>query len=295
MSSTAISLLKSFDAMNELSLGISPCPNDTFMFHHLLHSNSLPLLDNLNLTIADVEELNQLCLAEKLKVSKVSFHVLGKLRDKYCLLNSGSALGRGCGPLIVTKNKLTSLSGKTVAVPGINTTAYLLLKCYAPDDIHIKEMLFSDIMPAVQSGKVDAGLIIHESRFTYQNIGLNLVADLGEWWENYTGLPIPLGGIIASRSLPKETILTLDSALKASVKKAMNSKWAEDKSMMDFILKNSQEISPDVLRSHIETYVNEESIELSSEGVAGIQKLFSVAEERGFIPKCDLPLMAPVQ
>lgn len=278
--------------MNELSLGISPCPNDTFMFHNLLH-NSDWAHDKLNLTIADVEELNQLCLQDKLQVSKVSFHVLGKLRQKYWLLNSGSALGRGCGPLIVSKDSSMSLHGKTVAVPGLNTTAYLLLKCFAPDEITIKEMLFSEIMPAVQSEEVDAGLIIHESRFTYKAAGLEMVVDLGEWWEELTGLPIPLGGIIASRELPVDTILKLDSALETSVRNAMDSQWTEDKDMMNFILTNSQEIEPEVLASHIKTYVNEESIQLSEEGVAGIKKLFQVAEDRGFIPKCSLPLMAP--
>ena len=233
--------------------------------------------------------------AGKLDISKVSFHVLGKLRDNYCLLNSGSALGRGCGPLIVTKESINTLERKTIAVPGMNTTAYLLLKCYAPDNIKIKEMVFSDIMPAVQNGEVDAGLIIHESRFTYQSLGLNLVVDLGEWWESYTGLPIPLGGIIASRSLPKETIIAIDRNLRKSVQTAMNSTWGSDRAMMDFIISNSQEIEPQVLRSHIETYVNEESIELSSEGIAGIEKLFEIAEERGFIPKSDLPLMAPTE
>ena len=281
--------------MNDLSLGISPCPNDTFMFHHLLNKSELHLTNNLNLTIADVEELNQLCLAGKLDMSKVSFHVLGKLREDYCLLNSGSALGRGCGPLIITKDSLKSLEGKTIAVPGINTTAYLLLKCYAPDNIEIKEMIFSDIMPAVQKGEVDAGLIIHESRFTYQNLGLKLVVDLGVWWENLTGLPIPLGGIIASRKLPKQTIIAIDQALKASVQDAMSSTWESDPEMMQFILSNSQEIEPEVLRCHIETYVNQESIRLSSEGISGIEKLFEVAEERGFIPKSSLPLMAPTQ
>ena len=278
--------------MNNLSLGISPCPNDTFMFYNLLYNGDWTH-DKLNLTIADVEELNQLCLKDQLDVSKVSFHVLGKLRHKYFLLNSGSALGRGCGPLIVSKNSDISLAGKTIAVPGLNTTAYLLLKCYAPDEITVKEMLFSDIMPAIQSGEVDAGLIIHESRFTYKNIGLEMIVDLGQWWEEYTKLPIPLGGIIASRKLPIETIIQLDSALKKSVKTAMNSNWPEDSGMMHFILSNSQEIEPDVLDSHIKTYVNEESMELSQEGIAGIEKLFQIAEKRGFIPECDLPLMAP--
>ncbi|MCM8535215.1 MAG: 1,4-dihydroxy-6-naphthoate synthase [Lentisphaeraceae bacterium] len=279
--------------MNDISLGISPCPNDTFMFYQLLHKSEWAEKLKANLTIADVEELNKLCLSESIDVSKVSFHVLGKLREKYFLLNSGSALGRGCGPLIICSEKNLQLSGKTIAVPGLNTTAYLLLKCYAPDDIEIKEMLFSDIMPAVKNGDVDAGLIIHESRFTYRDEGLELIADLGEWWETYSGLPIPLGGIIAKRSLPTELIKKIDTALKYSVTSALKSNWQTNDDMMKFILSNSQEILPEVLNSHIRTYVNDESIDLSMEGRKGIEKLFSVAEERGFIPKCDLPLFAP--
>lgn len=275
-----------------VSLGISPCPNDTFMFYHLLHKSKLAEANKLSLTIEDVEDLNKLCLSQQLEISKMSFHVFGKLRDKYYLLNSGSALGRGCGPLIISKDELSDLSGKTIAIPGLNTTAFLLLKCFAPDDIEVKEMLFSDIMPAVQRGEVDAGLIIHESRFTYKGLGLKLVRDLGDWWEETTGLPIPLGGIIASRDLPVEQIKDFDKTLCESINFALNCTWQEDDAMMKFILENSQEIEPDVLKAHIDTYVNEESIQLSEQGKAGIVKLFEVAEERGFIPKCDLPLFA---
>lgn len=272
------------------TLGISPCPNDTFMFHHFLHKSEFQ--DQVSLTMTDVEELNLLCLKNELQVSKVSFHVLGKLRDKYCLLQAGSALGRGCGPLIISKNELSSLSGKTIAIPGLNTTAFLLLKCFAPDDIHIKEMIFSDIMPAVERGEVDAGLIIHESRFTYHQRGLKLIVDLGEWWEGLTGLPIPLGGIIASRDLALDKIKLIDSTLKESIKAAMNSNWQNDQNLMAFIQKHSDEIEPDVLKAHIDTYVNEESLQLSDEGKEGIEKLFQTAEQRGFIPTCDLPLFA---
>lgn len=262
------------------------------MFYHLLHKSKLAAENSIDLTVEDVEDLNKLCLKEQLQISKMSFHVFGKLRDKYYLLNSGSALGRGCGPLIISKQKLSGLSGKTIAIPGLNTTAFLLLKCYAPDDIKIKEMLFSDIMPAVRNEEVDAGLIIHESRFTYENYGLKLVRDLGDWWEESTGLPIPLGGIIASRKLPLEQIMDFDRKLKLSIEFAMNCEWERNAAMMKFILDNSQEIEPSVLKAHIDTYVNEESVQLSEAGKSGIKKLFEVAEERGFIPKCELPLFA---
>jgi 1,4-dihydroxy-6-naphthoate synthase len=275
---------------SSFTLGISPCPNDTFMFHRLLHKSTLG--QNIDLRIADVEELNRLCLQGALDFSKVSFHLLGKLRRDYCLLASGSALGRGCGPLIVSKEKLDRLEGKTIAIPGANTTAFLLLKCFAPDSIKVREMIFSDIMPAVENGDVDAGLIIHESRFTYEKHGLQLVRDLGQWWEESTGLPIPLGGIIASRKLPKELILTVESFLQESVRQSLTENWRHDRELVDFISSHSQEIEPEVLDSHIRTYVNEESVELSKEGRRGIKKLFEIAEERGFIPPCELPLFA---
>ena len=236
------------------------------------------------LTVADVEQLNRLCLEERLQLSKVSFHVFGKLRDKYCLLNSGSALGRACGPLIITNKKITSLKGKTIAIPGLNTTAYLLLKCYAPDSIIVREMLFSDIMPAVQSGVVDAGLIIHESRFTYLEYGLKLVEDLGQWWEEETGLPIPLGGIIASRRLALEQIKAIDGSLKESIRWARQQGWQQQAAMMTFIMDHSQEMAPEVLEAHIDTYVNDESVQLSDDGQAGIVKLFEVAEKKRLYP-----------
>jgi 1,4-dihydroxy-6-naphthoate synthase len=277
----------------QYSLGISPCPNDTFMFHHLLYRSQWATQNKVDLTIADVEELNKLCLQEHLQFSKVSFHVLGKVREKYWLLNSGSALGRGCGPLVISKKPLKNLSGKVIGIPGMNTTAYLLLKCFAPDDIQIKEMLFSEIMPAIERGELDAGLIIHESRFTYKELGLSLIVDLGEWWESVSGLPIPLGGIIASRKLNTEVIKDFDIYLKESVQQAHQSDWENDHQLTQFILKHSHEISPNVLQAHIKTYVNEESIVLSDEGQKGIVELFKIAEKRNFIPTCNLPLMAP--
>ena len=276
----------------KISLGISPCPNDTFMFYHLLHRSSWAEQRKIKLHMADVEHLNQSCLKHELDFSKVSFHVLGKLRRDYCLLSAGSALGRACGPLIVARQKFTSLKGKTIAIPGMNTTALLLLKCYAPDDIFIKEMIFSDIMPAVINGEVDAGLIIHESRFTYANFGLKLIADLGAWWEDYSSLPIPLGGIIASRKLPYGLIREFDALLQESVRSMLRTDWQKSPELLEFIRSHSQEIEPEVLKAHIETYVNEESVALSDEGRRAVEKLFAVAEERGFIPPCELPLFS---
>lgn len=271
---------------SDFSLGISPCPNDTFMFYHFLHKSSFASQDKIKLNIADVEELNQLCLKEALDFSKVSFHLFGKLRKDYIMLSAGAALGFGCGPLIVSKEDLSAnqLAGKTIAIPGENTTAVLLLKCFLADtDVNFKTMIFSEIMPAIQNGDVDAGLIIHESRFTYEGLGLKLIQDLGEWWESETKLPIPLGGIIAKRSLPIEQLQAVDKALEESVNYAHNSKWREDEEFLGFIKEHAQEIEAEVLDKHIKTYVNEESAKLSQQAREAIKELFRIAEEKGLI------------
>ncbi|MDD2310878.1 MAG: 1,4-dihydroxy-6-naphthoate synthase, partial [Desulfuromonadaceae bacterium] len=206
----------------ELTLGFSPCPNDTFMFYPLVHG----LVDTGGLSyrerLEDVETLNQLALAGELDVSKVSYHALGHIRDRYALLRSGSALGRGCGPLLVAGTAIdpSDLRGRTIAVPGRYTTALLLLRLFDPALDKFIVMPFNEIMDAVLRGDVDAGLIIHESRFTYEGFGLHKLLDLGEWWEGETGLPIPLGGIVARRSLGADTIATVELALKGGVQYA---------------------------------------------------------------------------
>ena len=271
---------------SDFSLGISPCPNDTFMFYHFLHKSQFALDNKVKLKIADVEELNQLCLKETLDFSKVSFHLFGKLRKEYIMLSAGAALGFGCGPLIVSKEQIATseLSGKTIAIPGENTTAVLLLKCFlAGTNVTFKTMIFSEIMPAIQNGEVDAGLIIHESRFTYEGLGLKLIQDLGEWWESETQLPIPLGGIIAKRTLPVEQLKAVDKALEESVKFAHSSKWREDQAFLSFIKDYAQEIKAEVLDQHIKTYVNEESAKLSKQAREAIKELFRIAENKGLI------------
>src|SRR3990172_9494551 len=176
--------------MKKLSLGYSPCPNDTFIFYALAHKKVRGSLE-FSETLRDVETLNRMARRSELDVSKVSFNAFGHLREDYCLLHSGSALGRGCGPLIVAKKKINieDLAGKTIAIPGKMTTAYLLLQLFDPGITKVVEMAFDRIMNAVSFGTVDAGLIIHEGRFTYPGYGLVQLADLGEWWEEETGLP----------------------------------------------------------------------------------------------------------
>jgi 1,4-dihydroxy-6-naphthoate synthase len=273
-----------------LTLGFSPCPNDTFMFYPLVHR----LVDTSGLTfherLEDVETLNRLALAGELDVSKVSYHALGHIRDQYALLRSGSALGRGCGPLLVARNNLdpADLRGRQIAVPGQYTTALLLLRLLDPRLDNFVVMPFNEIMDAVLTGKAAAGLIIHESRFTYQDAGLHKLVDLGEWWEGETSLPIPLGGIVARRSLGADTIAVIERALRAGVTYAC-SHPAEAAS---YIREHAQEISDEVCAAHIGLYVNDFSTELGAEGERAIAELLRRAENSGIIPPSTQRLFA---
>jgi 1,4-dihydroxy-6-naphthoate synthase len=266
----------------ELTLGFSPCPNDTFMFYPLVHG----LVNTAGLTyrelLEDVETLNLLALKGELDVSKVSYHALGHIRDDYALLRAGSALGRGCGPLLVAAESFdpAELRGKTIAVPGRYTTALLLLRLFDPTLDNFIVMPFNEIMDAVLSGNVDAGVIIHESRFTYQGFGLHKLLDLGEWWETETGLPIPLGGIVARRSLGAETISIIERTLQTGVEFARS----HPDQAASFIREHAQEMSAEVCAAHIALYVNEFSVGLGEEGEQAINELLRRAENSGVIP-----------
>jgi 1,4-dihydroxy-6-naphthoate synthase len=274
----------------ELTLGFSPCPNDTFMFYPLVHG----LVDTGGLSyrerLEDVETLNQLALAGELDVSKVSYHALGQIRDRYALLRSGSALGRGCGPLLVAGTAIdpSDLRGRTIAVPGRYTTALLLLRLFNPALDNFIVMPFNEIMDAVLRGDVDAGLIIHESRFTYHGFGLHKLLDLGEWWEGETGLPIPLGGIVARRTLGADTIAAVERALKGGVQYART----HPDEAARYIGEHAQEMSPEVCAAHIGLYVNDFSTDLGDEGIRAISCLLQRAEEAGIIPASEMPLFA---
>jgi len=247
-----------------LSLGFSPCPNDTFVFHALVHG----LVDGPGFAqpvYADIDVLNARALADDLDVVKVSYGVLPDLSG-YTLLASGGALGRSCGPLVLTRSPGESLVGKTVAVPGEQTTAYLLLRLWDPGFGGVEVMPFDTIMPAVRDGRVDAGLVIHESRFTYRDYGLHAVADLGDWWEDETGLPIPLGAIVARSGLDTAAI---ESAIRASVEYA----WAHPEASRDYVLAHSQELAPEVVDAHIALYVNELTRDLGDEGRRAVDEL----------------------
>lgn len=273
-----------------LSLGYSPCPNDTFIFYALVHGRIS--LDGLHIEerLEDVETLNRLALDGALDLTKISYHALGHLRHRYVLLRSGGALGRGCGPLVVAREEtdMARLRGRKIAIPGELTTANLLLQLCGEGFGNVLPMPFHRVMAAVAGGDADAGVIIHESRFTYRKHGLVQVRDLGAWWEEETGLPIPLGGILARRELGTELIEGIDRALAQSVCYA----FAHPEEAGDYIKSHSQELSDEVVRQHIALYVNDFSIDLGDEGVHAIETLFSRAEERGIIPACNLPLFA---
>lgn len=237
--------------------------------------------------LEDVETLNRMAFQKELDVTKASFHAFGHLREDYCLLHSGSALGRGCGPLVVAKNPITKdeLCGKTIAIPGRMTTAYLLLQLFAPDIKKTVEMPFDRIMNAVSLGTVDAGLIIHESRFTYPDYKLIKLADLGEWWEEETGLPIPLGGIFAKRDLGAGVIQEVDLLLKRSIEYAFQNRDLT----RGYIKEHAQELADDVIDQHINLYVNDFTRDIG-EGIKAAEKLLKTAEEMNLVPHSDKPL-----
>ena len=285
--------------MKSISLGYSPCPNDTFIFYALIHGK----IDTKNLTfkenLLDVETLNQKALNTEFDLTKVSYHAFGHLRRKYCLLRAGGALGRGCGPLVISKNDYTmeELRGKRIAIPGKLTTAYLLLQLYDPNFSHqpsvagvqhlnLVEMPFHKIIDSITNEKVDAGLIIHESRFTYPSYGLKQIIDLGEWWEKETGLPIPLGGIIAKHSPGSGLNKKINKILRQSVEYAFSNRSEP----ISYIKEHSQELSDDVINQHIDLYVNDFSIDVGQEGEKAVSELLSRAEDARIIPKSKQPV-----
>jgi len=271
-----------------LTLGYSPCPNDTFIFHALVHG-LLPDLDfRIEERLEDVETLNQLARRCALDLTKISYHALGHLRQDYILLRSGGALGRGCGPLVVAPKptSMEDLKGALIAIPGELTTANLLLQLYGEGFHNVVPLPFEQVMPAVVAGRVAAGVIIHESRFTYQGHGLCRVTDLGAWWEEETGHPIPLGGILARRSLGRDLIGAVERGIRASLEYA----FTHPDVPRSYIHQHAQELDDAVIDQHIGLYVNDFSLDLGSEGLAAVDDLLDRAERRGLIPRCDLPL-----
>jgi len=265
-----------------LSLGYSPCPNDTFIFYALVHGQIETAGLRFREVLLDVETLNQKALNAELDITKVSFHAFAFVRNTYRLLHAGGALGRGCGPLVVAKSgtSMENLRGKKIAIPGRLTTAYLLLQLYDPAlGTNVVVMPFERIMDAVQRGAVDAGLIIHESRFTYPDYGLSEVMDLGRWWEGETGLPLPLGCIIARKGLGSTVLQTLDALIRKSVEYA----FAHRERTNAYVRAHSQEMEEAVIEQHINLYVNDYSLDLGDEGMAAVDELLKRAEAQGII------------
>ncbi len=275
--------------MKPLTLGFSPCPNDTHIFYALVHGRSD--LDGLQFEephLEDVETLNDWAMESRLDVTKLSFHALGYVLDEYCLLRSGSALGRGCGPLLVTKSgkKMKHLEEARIAIPGKNTTAALLFRMFAPECTDLVEMRFDTIIDAIRKDRVDGGVIIHESRFTYQQMGLVCHRDLGQWWEDISGCPIPLGCIAAKRKLGPELIGRIDSSIKNSLEFAM----AYPEHCLPYIRSHSQELDVDVIKSHIDLYVNDFSLDLGENGLAAVEEFLRRGRAARVLPRSEKPL-----
>jgi 1,4-dihydroxy-6-naphthoate synthase len=275
--------------LNPLTIGYSPCPNDTFIMAALAqHRVAVP--SDFKPVLADVETLDPWALEKRLDVTKLSFMALGMVRNSYGLLSAGGALGRGCGPLVVARRgaTLTELDSGIVAAPGNLTTARLLLGLFCGRTPQFKQMIFSEVMPAVARGDADFGLVIHEGRFTYANWGLEPLLDLGVWWEQKTGLPIPLGGIAIRRELGQDLARKVDDSIRSSLLHAR--KHPDD--IMDYVLSRAQEMDVGVVNRHTELYVNSFSLDLGADGQQAVERLFSIAEDAGLILPSSLPIMA---
>lgn len=265
----------------KLTLGFSPCPNDTYIFDALVHKKIDTEGLEFDYAMADVENLNLDAFNEKPDITKLSFHAFLHLAGKYLLLDAGAALGFGTGPLIISRKleKFEDLSGKIVAIPGRHTTANLLLSLACTELLTKKEMVFSEIEDAILSGKVDAGVVIHESRFTYQLKGLHKLLDLGEYWEQLTGCPVPLGGIVAHKRLGNEVIAKVERCIRRSVEFANVHK----QELNEFIRCHAREMDDEVMKKHINLYVNEFSVSLGGQGRQAIEQMFTYAEKAGII------------
>ncbi|HEV2150179.1 MAG TPA: 1,4-dihydroxy-6-naphthoate synthase [Longimicrobiaceae bacterium] len=272
----------------QLTLGYSPCPNDTFIFDALVHGRVEVEGVRFRERLEDVETLNRLARESALDLTKISYGAIPYLLDDYVLLRSGGALGRRCGPLVVAREPMPveALRGKRIAIPGRFTTANLLLRLFDPALAEGVELVYSDVMPAVARGEVDAGLIIHESRFTYPEHGLVCLQDLGEWWEGETGLPIPLGGILARRSLGTDTARRVEEGIRRSVEHA----FAHPGDALPYMRAHAQEMEESVMRSHVELYVNRFSRDLGKEGERAVRTLFERGRAAGVLPAAERPL-----
>ena len=259
--------------MPTIDLGFSPCPNDTFIFDALVNHKIDTKGYDFKLHLEDVQTLNEWALQGKLPYSKISYGVWPKLKKQYQLLESGGALGKGVGPLLIYKGTKPDPATMYVAIPGVNTTAHLLFSLAFPEIKQKTFLVFNEIEEAVLSGKVDAGVIIHENRFTYADRGLSLWMDLGNYFETSFNAPIPLGGIIARKDQPQEEIKLIDALIKESVEYAFKNSYEQ---LPEFVQSHSQEMSEQVMRQHIDLYVNDFSIQMGETGKNAIAKLEEV-------------------
>ena len=265
-----------------LTLGISSCPNDTFVFDALIHGKVDTEGLSFGLVVSDVEDLNRKALSAHCDISKISYSVYPLISDNYMLMNSGSALGRGNGPMVVGKTLFPRevFTDLRIAIPGKNTTANLLFTIFFPDATKKTEYLFSEIENAILNEEADAGVIIHESRFTYQEKGLLKIADLGEMWELSTGNPIPLGGIVGKRDLGDEVLMKIDRVIRRSVEFAFH----HPDSSRSFVKQYASDLDDRVIDQHINLYVNGFTASLGSEGEQAVRELFGNAHRVGLIP-----------
>ena len=253
-----------------LTLGFSPCPNDTFMFEAIINRRIDLEGIKFNISIADVSQLNKWSFDARLDVTKLSFNAFRYCVKYYALLDSGSAVGRNCGPLLIKKPRTKLTSQSSIAVPGKFTTANMLLELAFPQFLNTREVLFSEIEELVLNNKMDAGLIIHENRFTYESRGLEKVIDLGEFWETKYALPIPLGGIVLKRDLNRDIQQKVNRVLKRSIEFALSNPEVSN----SYVKLNAQELEQKVINSHIDLYVNDFTISLGSEGRNAVEKIF---------------------
>lgn len=256
----------------KLSLAFSPCPNDTFIFDALVNHKIDTKGFEFDVHLEDVQTLNKWALQERINISKISYGVYPLVKSNYNLLQSGGALGKGVGPLLIAKNKHIDLSSCTIAIPGENTTAHFLFSLAYPNCINKKFITFNEIEDWVLTNENCAGVIIHENRFTYQQKGLYKLTDLGEYWEATTQLPIPLGGIVAHKRIDETLVKIIDDLIKQSIEFA----FANYPTLSQYVTQHAQEMSEAVMRQHIDLYVNNFSLQLGNDGTRAVEKLIGV-------------------
>lgn len=274
--------------MKKLTLAFSPCPNDTFIFdamiHHKIDTEGLEF----EVCFADVEQLNQSAFQQKFDITKLSYHAYAYVSEHYILLHSGSALGNNCGPLLISKKILTEteVEKSKICIPGKYTTANLLFSLKYPTAVKKEFIIFSEIENKVLNDEFDAGVIIHENRFTYEQHGLKKIIDLGEFWEQTYNVSIPLGGIAIKRTIENETQLAVERIIKRSIEFA----FENPDSSKDFVAQYSQEMSAEVCQQHINLYVNKYSLDLGFDGEFAVNTLYKIAQENKIIPELYEPI-----